>query len=147
MNLEDMATQRDINRYGRIWELATSQGHVKCFIFLSSFVFLCYISNPFLTSFTDQMMVLFLTVPLPPSPTHPTPPILFCPICCILQNGFLLQETSSTKIQSVSLPHRVMFSAIHNSSSTLPPTSALTRNRSEADFIGLFNRCRLVNSP
>jgi len=43
---------------------------VKCFVFPSSCVFLCYISSPFLTSFTDQMLVLCSTVP-------PFPPSLF----------------------------------------------------------------------
>lgn len=64
----------------------------------------------------------------------------FLPHCCIVQNGFLLQETSSRKSQSASLPPREMFSAIHNNSSTPPRKSTL------ANFTGLFNRRCLVNS-
>jgi len=110
---------------------------VKCFVFPSSCVFLCYISSPFLTSFTDQMLVLCSTVPPFPPPSFK---LLFCSICCIVQYGFLLQETSSRKSQSASLPPREMFSAIQNNSSTPP------RNSTLANFTGLFNRRCLVNS-
>ena len=114
-------------------------GNVKCFVLLSFCVFLCYISSPFLKSFTDQMLVHCSTLPPTPSLHH----FFFgggCPICCIVQNGFLLQETSSRKSQAASLPLREMFSAIYNSSSTPPSISAL------ANFTGLFNRRCLVNS-
>jgi len=81
----------------------------------------------------------WFSVRLPPPNPLPTS---FCPIYCIVQNGFLLQETSSRKSQSASplLPPRKMFSAIHNNSSTPPRISTL------ANFTSLFNRRCLVNS-
>lgn len=113
-------------------------GDVKCFVlpsFLLCFPLLYQQSLPHIFH-RSNVGSLFDCSPLRPLPNF----FFFCSICCIVQNGFLLQETSSRKSQSAPLPSREMFSAIQNNSSTPP------RNSTLANFTGLFNRRCLVNS-
>jgi hypothetical protein len=63
-------------------------GDVKCFVLLSSCVFLCYISSPFLTSFTDQMFVLCSTVP-PHPPPHTS---FFVPFAALFKMAFSFRK-------------------------------------------------------